>query len=272
MSRNLTRSSVVKPSKITDPQPSKAALDLLPVMSTAELSTPDSDSSSQQITPPKETSFWKNYDQPCPFQPILSEQYCFYERLTIWSDRSQKQWQALDNKWHELLKEKNLLITEKNEDIVKLTVMALNERMEGIKLRGAFNICGALELLVYHAIVIKKIDHVYEHGIQSGLDKIAHTTEFIAALDQEVRARHLLLQEVTAGISHIYYEVSKKAAGNDKIVTLHAQQYTTNQVAVLAAFLSVQGHWWLGHDWIEENNGKELVHDSWHKRRYFTAQ
>ena len=110
--------------------------------------------------------------------------------------------------------------------------------------------------MVYHANVIKKIDHDYRSGIQGGLDKIAKTQEFIAVLNQEVIERGLELQNVTRCIPLAYSRAEIHARGNDAVITLRPQDYTANQVAVLAAFLTVQGGWPGGLDWMEDKKMK----------------
>jgi len=110
--------------------------------------------------------------------------------------------------------------------------------------------------MVFHAKAIKKINHDCRPGIQAGLDEIAKTQEFIAVLNQEVIGRGLVLQNVTRGIPLAYSQAEKLARGNDTIITLRRQDYTANQVAVLAAFLKVQGRWSGGLEWIEDKQMK----------------
>jgi len=109
--------------------------------------------------------------------------------------------------------------------------------------------------MVYHAKVIKKINHDYHYGVQPGLDEIAKTQEFIAVLNQEVIEPGLVLQNVTQCIPLAYSQAEIHAKGNDTIITLSRQHYTADQVAVLAAFLKVQGGWPGGLEWIE---GKKM--------------
>ncbi|KAG0637892.1 hypothetical protein HOY80DRAFT_1049832 [Tuber brumale] len=132
-----------------------------------------------------------------------------------------------------------------------MQVAVLHEKTERMKLEHKFNLCGALELVVHHAKLIKKIGSNCVSGIQDGIDELAGTAALVAALQDEVAARQLTLDDVTARIGCIYNTVSKHANGNDLIITLYEDHYTREDCAVLAAFLRVQIGWPNGFQWAK---------------------
>jgi len=88
-------------------------------------------------------------------------------------------------------------------------------------------------------------------GIQAGIDELAKTPEFVEALQNEVAARKLTVENVTACIDSIYYSVSAHAKGNDLVIALYEDHYTREECAVLAAFLQVQSGWPHGFKWTQ---------------------
>ena len=107
---------------------------------------------------------------------------------------------------------------------------------------------------------MKKITTDSEYEVQAGLDELAKTPEFIQILQEEVTARRLQLQAVTACIPSIYYEASKRALWNDLVITIYEEDHTVEQCAVLAAFLKMQRGWPLGLQWREVRRGGETKH------------
>jgi len=99
--------------------------------------------------------------------------------------------------------------------------------------------------------MIKKIATDGPPGVQAGLDALAQTPEFTQVLQEEVTARNLVLEDVTPCISSIYYHASKRAPGNDPIITIYTEDHSMEQRAVLAAFLRIQRRWPHGLGWRE---------------------
>lgn len=100
-----------------------------------------------------------------------------------------------------------------------------------------------------HARLIKKIRSEPVSGIQVGIDELAKTPAFVAALQKEVAAHQLAIEAVTACIGCIYNTVSKHSNGNDPVITLYEDHYTREECAVLATFLRVQSGWLSGFMW-----------------------
>ncbi|KAG0136137.1 hypothetical protein HOY82DRAFT_536368 [Tuber indicum] len=272
--------TMANPATISDSEGSESASNVPEISSSIKLYHSHVNQIIHHISPGKNDAPGNNQNLACPFQHFPLQQHRLQEQELRWLECVQKLHQESEVKWLKRLDEKNKVVDAKCADIENLKVgslltifapfltavqvMVLNDMTERIKLRGAFNICGALERMVSQAIVIKKIDHVYSaywYRIIPGLDKIAKTTEFITVLENEVAARGLSLKDVTTCISDTYSEVvTTYDEGNDNIVTLIAERYTPNQVAVLASFLRLQYMWPGGLDWIEEKEGNILAH------------
>ena len=108
--------------------------------------------------------------------------------------------------------------------------------------------------MVYHAKLINEIRTNCPPGIQAGLNELATTPKFTHVLQDEVASRGLVLEAVVQCIALIYDKTFRHAHGNDHIITLYNQDYTANEVAVLATFLKVQSEWLHGLEWREEKN------------------
>ncbi|PUU75153.1 hypothetical protein B9Z19DRAFT_1090988 [Tuber borchii] len=183
-------------------------------------------------------------------QPYFSFQY-LQECENIWFERYRKRTAEIESEWCARWDELNRKRIEDSADTRRLTIMALHEKTETIKLLSNYNIRGALEHIVYHANLLKKIDHCFARVVQNGLNKIAKTPEFVALLNQEVLERRLETKDVTPCIRMVYDACIMKADGNDYVITLRKADHTATHLAVLAAFLKLQSGWLGGLEWRE---------------------
>ncbi|CUS11440.1 unnamed protein product [Tuber aestivum] len=124
-----------------------------------------------------------------------------------------------------------------------------------------FNLRGALgpESIVYQGIILGKI--ISRVAVQDALDQLSTTDEFITVLDEEVRARGLLFKEVADSVGHLYSKLCKEAEGNDRTLTVRANEHSPNECAALVTILKVQSKWPDPFDWREDktcdgDNGK----------------
>ncbi|PUU75643.1 hypothetical protein B9Z19DRAFT_1130947 [Tuber borchii] len=122
-----------------------------------------------------------------------------------------------------------------NSDLLDAVSEERNARM---KLQRKYNICGALERMVFLAKLQQKVPPTA--GVQQGLCKLAQSGEFTAILDKEVEARKLDARDVIAGVSHLYRRASNGTNGNDDIITIRATKFNDNERAALAVFLKIQ--------------------------------
>ncbi|KAG0633321.1 hypothetical protein HOY80DRAFT_992206 [Tuber brumale] len=149
---------------------------------------------------------------------------------------------------------------------VQITAVALSERTEKMVLEEKYNVFGALERIVFRAIIEKGF---YPHTrIQRGLDRLAESPEFIAIRDEEVQARGLVLEEVTARIPDLYNEVSRYTYGNDSIITVRASRYTANTRAALVIFLKLQSTSIHGLNWREDREDEKDEYRIYENGRY----
>jgi len=102
---------------------------------------------------------------------------------------------------------------------------------------------------VCHAKLIKKIKSDSISGVQGGLNELAKLPDFIAALQTEIDARQLILENITPRLSSIYNTTAKRSNGNDLVITLYEYRYTQAECALLATFLQLQSGWPNGFEW-----------------------
>ncbi|KAG0637013.1 hypothetical protein HOY80DRAFT_1024067 [Tuber brumale] len=139
----------------------------------------------------------------------------------------------------------------------RLQAEILKEVDEKLRLAGNFNIRGALERIVYQA----KKGHTNlkqgrmipnSGGVQKGLNTLAETEEFEAILKSLADERRLVPALIRDRAKRLYDEVSKHAHGNDKMITVRAKDFTTEECAALVTYLSMQKQWPAPLDWREE--------------------
>jgi hypothetical protein len=100
--------------------------------------------------------------------------------------------------------------------------------------------CASLRI-TYQATLSKEISH--HGGVQQKLNKLAKRPDFKNLLQIQVTQCKLVLKDVEACVPNIYHEVSKHAHGNTGVVELRGNDYTVNDLAVLAAFFELQKQW-----------------------------
>ncbi|PWW73234.1 hypothetical protein C7212DRAFT_347237 [Tuber magnatum] len=120
-----------------------------------------------------------------------------------WYERLQQQRRELlqetnRQRVQELLSERQLKLEAKIKENSDLLHAVLEEKNHGLWLARNFNVCGALERIVFQATVLKMI-------------------RFNAILHQEVLQRGLAKSQAKTALKHIYHEVSKHAYGNDDL-------------------------------------------------------
>ena len=93
------------------------------------------------------------------------------------------------------------------------------------------------------------------HGTQEGLILMSKQPEFKAILKSEVKARGLVLEQVTDCIPTLYNTVLRCAHGNDSTITLRSADYAVNELAALVIFLKLQSTWLGALEWREEVEG-----------------
>ncbi|KAG0635946.1 hypothetical protein HOY80DRAFT_979736 [Tuber brumale] len=185
--------------------------------------------------------------QPSPMQDLLMQGQTFQEQEAKWYQHYEK----LEAKFYQRCEMKNQELCEKSAEISRITIMALYEKTEKIKLEGNFNLHGALERTAYHGRLIGKIKSPYTHGVQAGLDELAKTTVFQEFLAEEIATRHLVDKDVNRCAAVVYHEASKHKHGNTSIITIYQEDHTANECAALATFLRVQDGWPGGLEWRE---------------------
>jgi len=114
--------------------------------------------------------------------------------------------------------------------------------------------------MVYEAKLIKKIGTDCPPGVQAGLSALAKTEAFTEVLQKEVAVRNLVLEDVSPSIDFVYRKALRHASGNDSVITLYEVDYTANECAALAAFLTVQSKWPYGLEWKEEKRRWQTKH------------
>jgi len=108
---------------------------------------------------------------------------------------------------------------------------------------------------VYQARLLGKIHCFPKEGIQSRINKLAKTVEFQNVFNAEVARRRLCPHDVTSCLEVVYHHLSKYAHGNDRIITLHAEDHLDNEHAAHAIILKVQEDWPDGLSWKETKKG-----------------
>ena len=114
--------------------------------------------------------------------------------------------------------------------------------------------------MVYEAKLIKKIGADCPPGVQAGLSALAKTEAFTQALQKEVAVRNLVLEDVSPSVDFVYRKTLQRATDNDFVITLYKVDYTANECAALAAFLTVQSKWPFGLEWKEEERRWQTKH------------
>ncbi|CUS15411.1 unnamed protein product [Tuber aestivum] len=186
----------------------------------------------------------------------------WYQRYTDQVDKFQAQrflrFKEVESEWFQRYQSTAREASDQSVKIANLIVTILHEKAESMRLENKFNLRGALELIVYHARLIKKIDRNSVHGIQHGIDELARTPALVAALQDQASACQLALPDVTKRIGWIYDTVSKHDNGNEYVPTLWEDDYTREECAVLVAFLEVQRGWTGGFMWRKVKRMKQI--------------
>ena len=98
---------------------------------------------------------------------------------------------------------------------------------------------------------MQKITTIPGEGVQSSLNRLAATDEFKDVFNEVLARRGLRPQDVIPCLKHVYYELSKHAHGNDRVITLRAEDHTDKELAALVVILKVQENWADGLKWRE---------------------
>jgi len=111
---------------------------------------------------------------------------------------------------------------------------------------------------VYQARLLGKIKCIPKEGIQSRINKLRKTVEFQTVFNTEVARHGLSPHDVTSCLEVVYHQLSnlKYAHGNDRIITLRAEDHLENEHAALAIILKVQEDWPDGLSWKEMKKGE----------------
>ncbi|PUU77512.1 hypothetical protein B9Z19DRAFT_1086112 [Tuber borchii] len=218
-----------------------------------------------QASAPNEAPHEKNAT-PCPIKDLPSPQQLLEQPGTIWRQR----FQNLENKYHHQILEykaktyqcshewleqfgkKEQELREMSAENATLLAAVLYQMTEKMISKENFNVRGALERMVHHAKLIKKIGDDCPTEIQAGLNELAKTPAFTKVLREEAASRGLKPEAVTLCIALVYDKVFQQAHGNDYIITLYEEDYTASERAVLATFLRMQSEWPHGLQWSEE--------------------
>ncbi|PUU77513.1 hypothetical protein B9Z19DRAFT_1086113 [Tuber borchii] len=162
--------------------------------------------------------------------------------------------------WHVRFEKINQEILEKSIENATLIAAVLYQMTEKMISKENFNVRGALERMVHHAKLIKKIGAGCPTEIQAGLNELAKTPAFTKVLRKEAASRGLKPEAVTPCIASVYGKVCQHAHGNDYIITLYEEGYTASELTVLATFLRMQSEWPHGLQWREEKRKKYTKH------------
>ncbi|KAG0642994.1 hypothetical protein HOY80DRAFT_1035105 [Tuber brumale] len=108
-----------------------------------------------------------------------------------------------------------------------------------MKLEQNFNICGALERIVFQARLEKKIGS--KHGTQKGLNELSQKSNFIDILEKIVQERRLVHKDIEDCFPHSYHRVSIHANCNNGTTATRGADFEPNKWAALAVLLRLQG-------------------------------
>jgi len=108
------------------------------------------------------------------------------------------------------------------------------------------------ERMVYYARMDERVPPTA--GVQEGLDTLARTHEFTAALKEEVLTCKLDFKDAMGSIDHLYAKVCDRSKGNDiswnDSIIIRAGDFGDNERAALVSFLTIQNRWPDPLEWV----------------------
>ncbi|KAF8454047.1 hypothetical protein BDZ91DRAFT_748359 [Kalaharituber pfeilii] len=114
---------------------------------------------------------------------------------------------------------------------------------ENLRLKGNFNLRGALEYIGHAALCLDKIKT--KGGTNDRLMALSNTEDFTKILQRVAEERNLIQKEIKAQVPHLYHGVSKIAHGNDSHwrMIIRTHDLTVNERAAIVCFLKLQNEW-----------------------------
>ncbi|KAF8471060.1 hypothetical protein BDZ91DRAFT_717552 [Kalaharituber pfeilii] len=112
---------------------------------------------------------------------------------------------------------------------------------ENLRLKGNFNLRGALEYISNEAQRLHKIEE--KGGTSNMLMALSNTKDFTKILQRVAEERNLIQKEIKAQVPHLYHGVSKFAHGNDRHIIIRTHNLTVNERAAIVCFWKLQNEW-----------------------------